>query len=62
MAESVKVGAHNCVTNPELEDAGPSMDEKYGHRRARPYWRPELPFARAGDAGMADLLVFAVAR
>jgi hypothetical protein len=39
-----------------LLDADPGA-----YRRGQPGWRPELPSAKAGEFGMADLLAFAVA-
>jgi hypothetical protein len=53
MAKNIRVGAHSCVVDPEIEDAQPSMGDTYGRMF------PRLPSCD-GDFTMADLLTFAM--
>jgi hypothetical protein len=53
MAKNIRVGAHSCVVDSELEDAQPSMGDRYGRTF------PRL-LTCDGEFSMADLLAFAM--
>jgi hypothetical protein len=52
MAEDVVVGAHCCVVDPKVKDAGLRAGDKYGRMF------PGLSPCAVDETAMADVLVF----